>query len=286
MRPICLSHTRRLHRLLRRRGRRSLKRSPIKRQCSAWRGGDRLRTPLLIALGLVIAVGRPATAWDAMWPLPGTVRAAGQSAGATARPAEDVSSRPSPLGFDWASVFEPGKAVGVGDYTRTVRPFLDWTQICDAVRGGRRICYLETIARQAGAPPIGWRVALTQDGRSMALVIMPADANPAAGATVEFGGLARTMKPLVCDQSVCVGTFPVDGPMMSLLVREASASIRFERGGKQQAITASLRGMGAALVDLSPKPSAPREKAAATRPPETPIATAAKAASSPWGGTQ
>lgn len=177
------------------------------------------------------------------------------------------------LGFEWASVFEPGAQVAPGDYTRTIRPFQTWTQICDAVKGGRRLCYLETIARQGGTMA-SWRIALTKDGRSMALIILPPDSDGTDGITVGFSGMTRTIKPLVCDKMVCVATFPVDGPIVGLLVQDTNAQLTFKRAGQSVALTASLSGMSKALVDLTPG-------APAQQRPAKPRATAAHAAQKP-----
>ncbi|MGN0852474.1 MAG: invasion associated locus B family protein [Kiritimatiellia bacterium] len=206
--------------------------------------------------------------------------------GPAARPA--VAAAPH-LDFEWASVFEAGQPVAPGDYTRTVRPFLDWTQVCDALRGGRRICYLETVARAEGAQA-GWRIALTKDGRAMALLILPRDADAAAGATVIFGSLSRVAKPLVCDRAVCVATFPVDGPLLALLAREDRARIDFGRGGQAASIPASLRGLGLALADLTPRgkevvDGRPRGSAGVTRPATSAGADNGPARSGePWRG--
>ncbi|WP_176936835.1 invasion associated locus B family protein [Bradyrhizobium brasilense] len=200
-----------------------------------------------------------------------------------------AASEPTPkaaLGFEWASVFEQGKQVAPGDYTRTIRPFLDWTQICDAVKGRRRLCYLETVAREGGSM-ISWRIALAKDGRSMALFILPPDSGSAEGVTVEFGGLSRLVKPLVCDKVVCVATFPVSGPMVGLLARETSARIGFERVGQPIVVEAGLRGVGQALADLTPRPPSPqlkpKPKTATTGavPPQA-ADKSAKAVHSPW----
>ncbi|SDF74978.1 Invasion protein IalB, involved in pathogenesis [Bradyrhizobium brasilense] len=244
----------------------------------------------LIVIGVLTAMaGSPAVMAGEMtpWAQPaGTAATLSSIAMSPPTPAATSASAAASLGFEWASAFEPGKAVGVGDYTRTVRPFLDWTQICDVVRGGRPICYLETIARQDGAA-VAWRIALAKDGRSMSLVILPADASQTAGVTVGFGGMSRPVKPLVCDRAVCVGTFPVDAAIISLLAREERATVSFEREGKPITISASLRGMGLALFDLMPKAVAQRDASrspANTQPKRLATAPAKTAPSSPWEG--
>jgi len=216
-----------------------------------------------------------------------------QPAGVALPPSQSVTTQAAreplqigSLGFEWASVFQPGAQVAPGDYTRTIRPFLDWTQICDTVQGGRRLCYLETVAREAGTM-LSWRIAMTKDGRSMALVILPPGSNSDDGATVEFGGLARVAKPLTCDKLVCVATFPVDGPTVGLLARELSATISFRWGAQPLKLTVGLRGMGQALADLMPRPEAAQRQAtprvaARNAAPKQANANPAKAAGSPW----
>jgi invasion protein IalB len=169
-----------------------------------------------------------------------------------------------------------------------VRPFGDWSQVCDDVRGGRHLCYLETVARHEGLS-IGWRLARTRDGRSMALIILPRDASAQDGVTVEFGEMSRTATPLICDKAVCVATFPVAGPMLSLLARQKDARIYFRRDGNPVSIVAGLRGMEQALLDLTAKPIA----SPVATPRRTATTTAAVSATpktkptpSPWQGTR
>ncbi|UGY16322.1 invasion associated locus B family protein [Bradyrhizobium septentrionale] len=199
-------------------------------------------------------------------------------------------ARAQSLGFEWASVFAPGKSVAAGDYTRTIRPFLDWTQICDEVRNVRRICYLETISRDDAAL-LNWRIALTKDGRSMALIMLPRDSSAEVGVAVTFGGFTRIAKPLICDQALCVATFPADSALISLLVREDHATIVFERVGKPIAMMASLRGLMSALTDLSlaaaPGTSArpPAAKPVARRP-STGVVAETSGAGGAWNGVR
>ena len=261
-----------------------------------------MRFLLTIAMAIAIA------------PLPASEVLAGDATTPSAVPVRPAASLPvataavttPALGFEWDSVFPgagtplgagmpqgAGRAAQPGDYSRTVRPFGDWTQVCDDVRGGRHLCYVETIARKDGLS-IGWRIARTRDGRSMALIILPRDASVENGVTVEFGEMSRTAKPLICDKTLCVATFPVDGPMLSLFARQTAATIYFRRSGNPVSIVAGLRGMSFALVDLMPKTvaqkavaqhtSLPRQDSSATS--ATVPVPAKKQAPSPWQGAR
>ncbi|MCA6102145.1 invasion associated locus B family protein [Bradyrhizobium australafricanum] len=207
-----------------------------------------------------------------------------------AAPASIVSepTKATSLGFEWASVFAPGKPAAAGDYTRTIRPFFDWTQVCDEIRNARRICYLETISH-GDAARLNWRIALTKDGRSMALIMLPRDSSVEVGVTVSFGGFTRVVKPLICDQALCAATFPADAALISLLGREDRATIVFERVGKPITIMASLRGLMLALTDLSQSvaPATPGRPPAAkrfARRTSTEAVAATQGDGGPWKG--
>lgn len=192
----------------------------------------------LILASTTLALRLPAAAQDA----PPTLSA----------PTESPSAKPAanPLGFDWATVFDVGKPVPPGAWSRTIRPFYGWMQICDQIRNGKRICYLESVAKSSEAN-ISFRVALAADGRSMALFVLPADSTPEAGLEVAFGTLSKVAKPLICDPSNCVATFPVDGPFVSLIARETQAKITFSRHNAPATTTIPLKGMDLALIDLN-----------------------------------
>lgn len=105
--------------------------------------------------------------------------------------------------------------VPLGEYRRIIRPYKNWTLICDEdLKKKQRICNVsQSIVDATGAVAFSWSLAATAGGTPMMIVRVPATVGKDQPIRFSFGkdGAAIIVKTADCDQRICIGMLPVDG---------------------------------------------------------------------------
>ncbi|SDR63325.1 Invasion protein IalB, involved in pathogenesis [Rhizobiales bacterium GAS113] len=153
--------------------------------------------------------------------------------------------------IEFASAVQPGDHPGPGDVVRTIRPFVHWTLVCDALTGKRQVCFLEQQVKAADGVALTWQVAQTADGHVMTMLKMPPDVSD-AGLKLSFGGFDRVERAMRCDASACLVILPFEGRVADWITSEPAVTFGFDRAGKPYTFTASLEGFKQA-VDAIPR---------------------------------
>ena len=103
--------------------------------------------------------------------------------------------------------------VPLGEYRRIIRPYKNWTLICDEnLKQKQRICNVsQSIVDATGAVVFSWSLAATAGGTPMMIVRVPAAVGKNQPIRFSFGkGVsAIVIRTADCDQRVCIGMLPV-----------------------------------------------------------------------------
>jgi invasion protein IalB len=104
--------------------------------------------------------------------------------------------------------------VPLGEYRRTIRPYKNWTLICDEnLKEKQRICNVsQSIVDAKGTVVFSWSLAATASGQPMMIVRVPAQvgANQPIRLTFRKAGGESTVKTTDCDERTCIGMMHVD----------------------------------------------------------------------------
>ena len=169
---------------------------------------------------------------------------------------QDQVAPPAPVEkppvVEFASAVRPGEHPGPGELVRTIRTFVHWTLVCDALTGKRQVCFLEQQVRASDGVSLTWQVAQTADGHVMMILKVPAGITEAAGIKLSFGGFERTERGLRCDASSCVSVTPFEGRVAEWMTSEANVGFGFEANGHAYQFTMSMEGFKQA-VDAIPR---------------------------------
>lgn len=142
--------------------------------------------------------------------------------------------------------------VKLGDYERTIRPFENWTLICDEnLEARQRICNAtQVIEDAAGKMAFSWSLAATEDGTPYMILRTAPDARQ--DGLISFSFEERDMPVEVrldgCNEMVCVGMLPVGPIMREQISRSAAPEVSYETtGGTIVTVTAPLKGLSEAV---------------------------------------
>jgi len=160
-------------------------------------------------LGLVILCGGSAAAQDAM------------PQGAEQKPIFAI--KPSDVAIP--------DDVPVGQYRRVIRPFPNWTLICDEnLKRKQRVCNIsQTFVGQSGGTVFSWSLAGTQDGKPMMILRTPPQVGKGQPISLSFADKNKpvTIETSDCDQRVCIAILPVGPRMRGYIDKKATAEISF-----------------------------------------------------------
>jgi invasion protein IalB len=165
--------------------------------------------------------------------------------------------------FEFASAVQPGEHPGPGEFVRTIRTYVHWTLVCDALIGKRRICFLEQRVAADDGASLTWQIAQTVNGHVMMILKAPAGISETAGIKLSLSGFERTETALHCDASGCLAVLPFEGRAAEWITSEASVGFGFEANGRPYQFTMSMDGFKQAVDSI---PRAAPAKAAARRP--------------------
>ena len=159
--------------------------------------------------------------------------------------------------------------VPLGEYRRIIRPYKNWTLICDEnLKQKQRICNVsQSIVDATGAVVFSWSLAATAGGAPMMIARAPAAVGKNQPIRFSFGKevSAIVIRTADCDQRVCIGMLPVDGRLRASVEKGAIAEVFYVAlpplvthrdpaavAAELQAVTvqAPLEGLSAALSGI------------------------------------
>ncbi|MFK0165097.1 invasion associated locus B family protein [Rhizobium sp. NPDC090279] len=139
-----------------------------------------------------------------------------------------------------------------GDYQRTIRPFENWTLICDEnLKKRQRVCNVtQIIENEAGQVAFSWSLAATNKGEPYMILRAAPVAKSDGRISLQFEGRKEPIQVQLngCNQTVCVGMLPV-GPLMREQISKSTApTISYPTmDGQTISVTANLTGLSTAV---------------------------------------
>ncbi|WP_206611538.1 invasion associated locus B family protein [Falsirhodobacter deserti] len=146
--------------------------------------------------------------------------------------------------------------VRIGEYERTIRPFENWTLICDEdLQKRQRICNVtQIIENQAGQMVFSWSLAATNEGRPYMIIRTAPIANTEGLISFIFEGRSEPVQIEFdgCNQTVCLGMLPVGPITREQIARNAAPTISYPTiDGKTISVTAPLKGLSEAVEAIN-----------------------------------
>ncbi|MER8447762.1 invasion associated locus B family protein [Mesorhizobium sp. M1066] len=145
--------------------------------------------------------------------------------------------------------------VKLGDYQRTIRPFDNWTLICDEnLKARKKVCNVSQIIEDAsGKMAFSWSLAATQDGKPYMILRTAPNARSDGLVSLKFDGQKQPIDVHLngCNEMVCVGMLPVGPVMRRQISQNATPAISYSTvDGQTITVTATLKGLSEALSPL------------------------------------
>lgn len=143
-----------------------------------------------------------------------------------------------------------------GEYQRIIRPFENWTLICDENLGAReKVCNVtQIIEDQSGRMIFSWSLAATKDGKPYMIVRTAPYAKSDDPVSFKFEGRRDPVNIQIdgCNQAVCVGMLPVGPIMREQISKNATPTISYMTAeGKTVSVTAALKGLSTAVQTIN-----------------------------------
>lgn len=144
------------------------------------------------------------------------------------------------------------RGMKMGEFQRTIRPFNNWTLICDDdLAADKTVCNVkQTFSDRNGTLVFSWALAITGDGKPYMFLRTAPSADKNGFITVAFEGRERPLEVYFdgCNHLVCVAMLPVGPIMREQIFRKASPKISYPTtNGKIVSVTAILDGLSEAL---------------------------------------
>ncbi|OBQ73616.1 invasion associated locus B family protein [Mesorhizobium erdmanii] len=150
-------------------------------------------------------------------------------------------------------VLPPG--VKLGTYQRTIRPFENWTLICDEnLKARKKVCNVSQVIEDgAGKMAFSWSLAATQDGKPYMILRTAPNARSDGAVSLKFDGRDQPVDVHLngCNEMVCVGMLPVGPLMRQQIAQKATPAISYPTvDGQTVTVTATLKGLSEALAPI------------------------------------
>ncbi|MDL2405867.1 invasion associated locus B family protein [Rhizobium calliandrae] len=144
----------------------------------------------------------------------------------------------------------------LGDYQRTIRPFENWTLICDEnLKVRQRVCNVtQIIEDQAGQIAFSWSLAATKAGKLYMILRTAPIAKSDGVISLSFEGRKDPVQIKLdgCSQVVCIGMLPVGATMREQISKNAAPTISYPTtDGKTISVTATLKGLSTAVKAIN-----------------------------------
>lgn len=178
--------------------------------------------------------------------------------------ADDKAASASPAPIDQsapqyrikpAEISLPNTAT-LGQYQRIIRPFLNWTLVCDEdLTNKRKLCNIsQKIVKADDQLVFSWSLATAENGNPLFILRIPQNAVPAQ--FIELN-LLDDSKPIHtpikgCNSTVCVAYVTVDKKLRAKISEKAIVEISFSVGDPTELIKFRLpfEGLSDALATL------------------------------------
>lgn len=163
-------------------------------------------------------------------------------------PAKDYRIRPSEV------VVPPD--VKLGDYLRIIRPFENWTLVCDEnLEAQQKICNVtQIIEDQLGQLAFSWSLAATEEGKPYMILRTAPNAKSDGLISLKFEGRRDPVRVQIdgCNEVVCVGMVPVGPIMREQISKDAEPQISYTTtDGERVVVTATLKGLSTAVEAIN-----------------------------------
>lgn len=149
------------------------------------------------------------------------------------------------------------EGVALGQYRRVIRPFANWTLICDEnLKKKQRVCNItQTIVDERGALAFSWSLAGTSDGKPIMIIRVPASVGKGNPVQLSFSSQKNPVNAKVedCDQTVCVVLQPVGPAFREQISKQADVRISYAdpaKGDGPVVIGTTLKGLPPALAAI------------------------------------
>ncbi|WP_273795066.1 invasion associated locus B family protein [Brucella intermedia] len=143
-----------------------------------------------------------------------------------------------------------------GQYQRIIRPFENWTLICDEnLQKKERVCNVtQIIENQAGQMAFSWSLAATQDGNPYLILRTAPVAKADGSVSLKFDGRKEPVQVALdgCNQAVCVGMLPVGPIMREQIAKNTAPRVSYATtDGRTITVTATLKGLAKAVESIN-----------------------------------
>lgn len=146
--------------------------------------------------------------------------------------------------------------VPTGQYQRTIRPFENWTLICDEnLKERKKVCNITQIIEDpAGNSVFSWSLAATEDGKPYFLLRAPPNMPSDGKVSLYFDGRQNPVDVSLqgCNETVCIAMVPVGPILRGQIAKAANPKISFPTvSGETTTVTTSLAGLDKALAAIN-----------------------------------
>lgn len=142
--------------------------------------------------------------------------------------------------------------VPLGQYRRIIRPFENWTLICDEnLRAKQAVCNVTQIIEDpSGKMVFSWSLAATKDGKPFMILRIPPSAKSDGKLSLRFPDRKTPVEVSLegCNETVCVGLVPVGPILHEQIGKDAAPDVSYmTTAGEKITVRASLKGLATAL---------------------------------------
>lgn len=143
--------------------------------------------------------------------------------------------------------------VPIGQYQRVIRPFPNWTLICDENRAKKqKVCNIsQTIVGSHGATVFSWSLAAAQNGQPFFILRLPPSVGEGQAIQLDLsdGGPVVPVPIRGCTEQTCIGYQQVGARLRAAVAKGLAPKISYSQGTPPEAIsfTAPFDGLAAAL---------------------------------------
>lgn len=140
----------------------------------------------------------------------------------------------------------------MGQYQRVIRPFGNWTLICDEdLTAHERICNVtQTIEDRNGTMAFSWSLAATETGDPYMILRAAPDAAREGVISLEFDSRDEPVDVHIdgCNRRVCIGMVPVGPILRGQIAEETSPLVSYQTAdGDAVEIETTLEGLSRAF---------------------------------------
>lgn len=144
----------------------------------------------------------------------------------------------------------------LGDYQRTIRPFENWTLICDEnLKVRQRICNVtQIIENAAGQVAFSWSLAANKKGNPYMILRAAPVARSDGQISLKFEGRSEPVQIKLegCNATVCVGMLPIGPVLREQISKNAAPTISYlTTDGQMISVTATLKGLSTAVKAIN-----------------------------------